>query len=112
MKIFDQTSYYFVGIGGIGISAIARMLNLQGKKVSGSDIAESEITNDLEKIGIKVNIGQKAENIPDDAEVVIYTIAVPADNTEMIEAKKRGLKIISYPEALGELSKEMFTIAV
>lgn len=110
--MFDYKKYHFLGIGGIGVSAIARMLFLQGKEVSGSDSGESEITNDLKKLGIKIFIGQKAENLEDGIDVLIYTIAVKDDNPEMLEAKKRSLVCLSYPQALGELSKEMFTIAV
>jgi len=112
MKIFDYKKYHFVGIGGIGISAIARMLFLKGKEVTGSDNDESEITEDLRKIGIKVFIGQKAENLEKDTEVVIYSVAIKEDNPEIFEAKKRGLVCLSNPQTLGELSKEMFTIAI
>lgn len=139
-KILDKQNYHFIGIGGIGISAIARMLILQGKKVSGSDSSQSEITDDLEKLGVKIFIGQKAENIGKDTEVVIYTVAIPENNPEMQEARKRereaksvvertsGAKrgqesgttdfaeksfaCFSYPETLGELSREMQTIAI
>lgn len=139
-NLLTKNSYHFIGIGGIGISAIARMLQMQGKKVTGSDAAKSEITDDLEKLGIKVEIGQRAENIPKDTEVIIYTVAIPEDNPEMIEARRRSreakpvaertsaakrgqvsgttgfasleLICVSYPEFLGELSKKMFTIAI
>lgn len=112
MKIFDYKKYHLIGIGGIGISAIARKLQLEGKEVSGSDASQSEITEDLEKLGIKINIGQKAENIQEGTEVVIYTVAIPESNPELIEARKRGIICKTYPEVLGELSKDMFTIAV
>ena len=110
--MFDYNSYHFIGIGGIGISAIARMLYLRGKKVSGSDNSESEITEDLKKLGIPVSIGHKAENLSKEAEAVIYTIAIPEENPELKEAQKRKIACVSYPEALGELSKKMFTIAI
>lgn len=110
--MFDYNSYHFIGIGGIGISAIARMLKMRGKKVTGSDNSESEITEDLKKLGIPVSIGHRAKNMPADAEEVIYTIAIKEDNPELAEAKGRGLLCVTYPEALGELSKKMFTIAV
>lgn len=103
---------HFIGIGGIGISAIARMFLLEGKKVSGSDVEKSQVTAELEKPGALISIGQKAENIPADAELVIYTIAVTKENPEFAEAKKRGLAMLSYPEVLGQISKEKFTIAV
>src|SRR3989344_2746016 len=121
MEILGKNNYHFIGIGGIGVSAMARMFYLQGKKVSGSDVEQSEITDDLEKLGIKVNIGQKAENIPTDTEVVIYTVAISEDNPEMQEVKRRAkpvtertsaakrgqvsgvtdFALASYPEALG-----------
>lgn len=112
MEMFNHKKYHFLGIGGIGVSAIARMLSLQGKEVSGSDNSQSEITDDLEKLGIKIFIGQKAENLETGTEVVIFTVAMAEDNPELKEARKRGLICLSYPEVLGEISKKMFTIAV
>ncbi len=113
-------SVHFIGIGGIGISAIARMFLLKGNpstgsgriRVSGSDMAESEVTEELRKCGVRVCIGQRAENIPTECDLVIYTIAVPPDNPEFAEAKQRGMPLLSYPEALGIISKEKFTIAI
>lgn len=112
MNIFNFKKYHFIGIGGIGVSAIARMLFLQGKIVTGSDNGQSEITEDLKKLGIKVFIGQKAENLEKDVEMVIYSVAIEENNPEIVEAKRRGLVCLSNPQMLGELSKEMFTIAV
>jgi UDP-N-acetylmuramate--alanine ligase len=103
---------YFIGIGGIGISAIARMLVLEKKIVIGSDASSSEITANLQKLGIKIYIGQKKENIPTGVDLVIYTVAVKADNPEFIEAKNRGLKMITYAETLTEISNSKYTIAV
>lgn len=103
---------YFIGIGGIGISAIARMLLAENKQVSGSDSSESEITKSLEKIGAKIFIGQKAENIPESIDLFIYTVAVKEDNPEFIEAKSRGVKMMTYAETLNEISKSKYTIAV
>jgi UDP-N-acetylmuramate--alanine ligase len=114
MTTFFNTykNVHFIGVGGIGISAIARMFLLEGKKVSGSDRDASHITHELEKLGAVFNTGHAAENIPADTDLVIYTIAVPADNPELVEAKKRGLKTMTYPEALGQISKEKYTIAI
>ena len=75
---------------------MARMLFLQGKIVAGSDSGQSEITDDLEKLGIKVFIGQKAENLDDDTEVVIYSVAIKEDNPEILEAKKRNLIFVEF----------------
>jgi len=103
---------HFIGIGGIGISAIARMLLSLGKKVSGSDSSQSEITDGLKKMGAQIFIGQKKENISDDIDLFIYTVAVKADNPEFIEAKSRGVKMMTYAQTLNEISASKYTIAV
>ena len=103
---------YFVGIGGIGMSALAQLLKDEGVTVSGSDREESPTTELLKKKGIAVHIGQKAENVPPDADTVIYTEAAWEDNVERLEAKKLGLPQQSYFEALGEVSRRKRTIAV
>ena len=103
---------HFIGIGGIGVSAIARMMLHEGKEVSGSDRDKSEITEMLEQIGIKVFYGQKAENISVGTDLVVYTVAISDDNPELMQAKKMGIKLMTYPEFLGSISKDKFTIAV
>jgi UDP-N-acetylmuramate--alanine ligase len=108
----EAKNIYFIGIGGIGISAIARLLISLGKKVSGSDLSGSEITKGLEKIGVQIYIGQKKENIPSEIDLFIYTVAIKEDNSEFIEAKKRGVKMLTYAQTLNEISKSKYTIAV
>jgi UDP-N-acetylmuramate--alanine ligase len=103
---------HFIGIGGIGISAIAKMFLLEGKKVSGSDTSDSEIIAELFKAGAKISIGHDAKNLPKETDFVIYTIAITEENPEFIEAKKRGLQMITYPQALHEISKDKYTIAI
>lgn len=102
---------HFIGIGGIGVSAIARMMLLEGKEVSGSDVSESLITKQLSELGVKIFFNHKREN-PGNSDLVIYSPAVAADNPEILEAEKRGVPIFSYPEMLGEISRDKFTIAV
>ncbi|KKW10321.1 MAG: UDP-N-acetylmuramate-L-alanine ligase [Parcubacteria group bacterium GW2011_GWA2_49_9] len=123
---FSKTkTVHFIGIGGIGTSAIARMFLLEGKRVSGSDMAESEVTEGLREAGATIFINESdAEKgrplrqraplfeVPSDTELVIYTIAIPQEHAELVEAKKRGIPVISYPEALGVISKEKYTIAI
>lgn len=114
-KDFDITKYkrvHFIGIGGIGVSAVARMMLYEGKEVTGSDRSESEITEMLEQIGIKVSYGQKAENISIGTDLVVYTVAITDDNPELMQAKKLSIATMTYPEFLGALSKDKFTIAV
>lgn len=103
---------YFIGIGGIGMSAIARMFLLQKKQVSGSDLGSSKITDELKKLGAKIAIGQSAENLPKDADLVVFTLAIPAENPELKAARAKKIPTLSYPEILGLISKEKFTIAV
>ena len=103
---FDNPiSVYFIGIGGISMSGLALVLADRGFRVSGSDRSESEATAELEKAGIKVNFGQRAENIdtvikPD---LVVYTAAIHPDNPEFAAAKKLGIPMLTRAELLGQI---------
>lgn len=103
---------YCIGIGGIGISALARYYRARGAMVSGSDRADSELISDLRKEGIAVSIGHKAGHIPWHTDMVIYSAAVREENPEMQECRSRGIPVMSYAEALGEVTKQYITIAV
>ena len=76
----NARTIYMTGIGGIGMSALAQMLKAQGKDVRGSDREESPTTALLAEKGIAVDIGQRAENVPSDCELLIYSDAVPEHN--------------------------------
>jgi len=76
---------HFIGIGGIGTSAIARMFLLEGKSVSGSDREESEVTKALQDVGVVVYVGDVQNNLPKDCELVIYSIAVPQEHAELYQ---------------------------
>ena len=88
---------HFVGIGGIGMSAIASVLNAMGYTITGSDLAKTEKTKSLEKSGIKIFYGHKAKNIEDDIIAVVTSSAISPTNEEIIEAKKKRLWL--YQEA-------------
>ena len=114
---------YFIGIGGIGISALAQYYLEKGVKVYGSDLVSSEITKMLEKKGAKIFINSKGksqnskpqvktQNLIKNSNLVIYSKAVPHSHPELRLARKLKKKCLSYPEALGELTKRYFTIAV
>lgn len=103
---------YFIGIGGIGMSALAQFLQDRGVAVSGSDREESPTTALLTDKGITVHIGQKEENVPGDADLIIYTEAAWEDNPERMRAKELGLRQISYFAALGEAAEGKRVIAV
>ena len=103
---------HFIGIGGIGMSALAQYFNDQGVTVSGSDRSESPVTELLEQKGIAVSIGQKAENVPTDAGMVVYSDAVPEDNPERVRAKELVIPELSYFKMLGQVSLGKRTLAV
>ena len=103
---------HFVGIGGIGVSAIARMMLAEGKIVSGSDTSDSAIIDELRKLGAKIFIGHSADNVADDVDLIVYTPAAAADNPELKRAAKMGISALSYPEMLGIISKNKYTIAI
>lgn len=103
---------HMVGIGGIGMSALAQLLHSRGVKVTGSDREESPTTALLEKTGISVSIGHDGCVIPADTELLIYSDAVWEDNPERMRAKDMGLEQASYFHALGALASDMRTLAV
>ena len=112
MNIDNLKTIHFVGIGGIGISAVAKLVVLQRKKVSGSDIKESETLDELRKLGVRVFIGHNEKNLPPETELLVYSSAVPISNPERTAAKKQGIPQLSYFEFLGEISKTKKTIAI
>lgn len=102
---------HFIGIGGMGMSALAQYFKDQGALVTGSDRERSPVTDLLEKKGISVIVGQKAENVPS-ADVVVYSDAVPEDNPERARTKELGIPQKSYFQMLGEVSAGKRTIAI
>lgn len=104
---------HIIGIGGIGVSALARYYLADGARISGSDLQSSEITDGLLQAGVTIAIGKhRAANIPKDATLVVYTAAAAKDNLELKTAKKRGITVKSYAEAISELTKKYRTITV
>ncbi len=101
----DAKRIFFVGIGGINMSSLAAISRARGYEVSGSDRSVSANTERLEKDGIHVHIGHSAENVCD-TDALIYTVSVPLDNPEYVEAGKRGIPRISRADYLGWLMKK------
>jgi UDP-N-acetylmuramate--alanine ligase len=112
MKLREYKNVHCIGIGGIGLSAIARYCHAHGAMVSGSDGHTSRITEDLTREGILFHQGHNGEHVGEAVDLVIYTIAVSDSNPELAFARKRGITCLTYPEALGMLTKEYTTIAV
>lgn len=101
----NKIKVHFMGIGGISMSGLAEILHDRGFTISGSDREPSEITKNLESKGIKIFYGQKAENITDDIDLLVYTAAISSDNPELIAAKEKGIEIIPRAELLGQIMK-------
>lgn len=99
----EPVHIHFIGIGGISMSGLAEILLDEHFTVSGSDNKESSLTDHLVSMGAKVFIGQKASNIEDTVQVVVYTAAIHEDNEEYQEAVRRGLPMLSRAELLGQL---------
>lgn len=103
--------YHLVGIGGIGMSGIARLLLKRNIKVSGSDLKESRLTDELKKLGAEIYIGHNPINIKG-ADVVVYSSAIRQNNPEIQEAKKQGLPLLKRAKALADLMKAQTIIAI
>jgi UDP-N-acetylmuramate--alanine ligase len=103
---------HIVGVGGVGMSAIALLLARMGHEVSGSDLKESVSLARLEAAGVHVNVGNRAENVPRDADAVVYSTAIPARNVELVAARELGISVLHRSAALAALAATRRTIAV
>ncbi len=104
---------FFVGIGGIGISAIARMMILEGKEVLGSDMSAGEMTSELSELGAKISIGQGFELIPSDTDLIVYTTAIKHYDPALVaKITESGIPSKTYPQMLHIVTAGKYTIAV
>ena len=105
---------YFIGIGGIGMSAIARYYNAKGFKVSGYDKTPSPLTHALEAEGIEIHYEDNTDFIPKDVEntLVVYTPAIPADMGELVYVQQKGYRVIKRSRMLGEIAEGHRCMAV
>jgi len=101
----DYKKVHCIGIGGIGLSAIAEILISRGYEVSGSDMRESEITEKLMADGAKIFLGHRARNV-ESVDLVIYSAAVGSDNPELARARELGIPTVTRAQALGALMEE------
>lgn len=103
---------HVIGIGGIGVSAVAKIFLEQGKIVTGSDVNQSELTTNLEKRGVKIFYSHQASNLAEDVDLLVYSPAVPETNPERVKAAELNIQQKSYPEFLGVFLHDKKTIAV
>ena len=117
MNLQPITNVYFIGIGGIGMSALARYFNTNGKVVAGYDRTPTDITEMLEKEGIKVHFTDELDAIPNsfknvETTLVVYTPAVPKDHKELVFFQENGYQVVKRSEVLGFITKNTFCLAV
>ena len=105
---------YFIGIGGIGMSAIARYFKFKGLEVSGYDRTPSELTGELESEGMAIHYEDNPDFIPKDVgkTLVVYTPAIPADMKELVYVREHGYDVVKRSRVLGTISEGQRCLAV
>jgi UDP-N-acetylmuramate--alanine ligase len=103
---------YFVGIGGIGMSAIARYFISRGIQVSGYDRTSTALTQELEREGIVIHYHEYVNGIPKDVDLVVYTPAIPKEHTELVYYQTNGYKVVKRSDVLQAISSDSFNICV
>lgn len=103
---------YFIGIGGIGMSALARYFHAKGVEVSGYDKTSTPLTRALEDSGIKIHYEERVDLAPQDADVVVYTPAIPAQHAELVYYKEHGYTVVKRSDVLQWITESSFNICV
>jgi UDP-N-acetylmuramate--alanine ligase len=109
---FAGKHIHFVGIGGCGVSGLARLLRSQGATASGSDATPTDVTRQLQDSGIAVSHEQDAGRLPEACDLVVASAAIPGDHPEMVAAHARGIPVLTYAEALGRAQAERTGISI
>ena len=110
--IEKMNEVYFIGIGGIGMSAIARFFHAGGVKVSGYDKTPTVLTKELEASGIKVHYEENVELVPKNVDLVVYTPAIPAEHKELVYYQTNGYKVVKRSDVLQIISQSSFNICI
>jgi UDP-N-acetylmuramate--alanine ligase len=103
---------YFIGIGGIGMSAIARYFHSKGIEVSGYDRTPTELTKELENEGISIHYSEDVSAIPKEVDLVVYTPAVPKEHAELLYYREHGYKVVKRSDVLQAISADSFNICI
>ena len=112
MDLSKINNLYFLGIGGIGMSALARYFNRQGKRIAGYDLTPTPLTAQLEQEGMQIHYAEDISKIPEETDLVVYTPAIPGENKEFIYLQQSAMPMMKRARILGELTKNHFTVAV
>lgn len=102
---------HFIGVGGIGMSGLAEILRTLEFDVSGSDLREGETTGRLKRLGVRIDVGHREENVRG-SDVVVYSSAIRDDNPEIVEARRLGIPVIPRAEMLAELMRVKYGVAI
>jgi UDP-N-acetylmuramate--alanine ligase len=112
-KIIEKIkSVYFIGIGGIGMSALARYFHSKGVKISGYDKTETSLTKELAATGIEIHYEEKIDLIPKEAGLVVYTPAIPKEHKELLYYQQNGYKVVKRSDVLQMISAGSFNICI
>ena len=117
MNLKNIHNVYFIGVGGIGMSALARYFKANGKNVAGYDKTQTKITDSLELLGIEIHFDDSVEHIPEtflniEKTMVVYTPAIPENHLEYNYLKKKGFTILKRAEVLGKITEDTYCLAV
>ncbi|MBS1604034.1 MAG: UDP-N-acetylmuramate--L-alanine ligase [Bacteroidetes bacterium] len=112
IELKDIKRLYFIGIGGIGMSALARYFRFHGREVSGYDRTETDLTRRLAEEGIDIHYTEDAGAIPKDVDLVVYTPAVPAEHKELVWYQQHSYTLMKRSEVLGLITSGSFNICV
>ncbi len=112
MDLKDLKNIYFLGIGGIGMSALARYFHTKGLFVSGYDKTPTALTDQLQQEGIQIHFNEDTSLIPDKVDLVVYTPAIPETNKEYQYVIKNNYRLIKRAQLLGLITRNNFTIAI
>ncbi len=112
MELKDIKNIYFIGIGGIGMSALARYFLSRGIRVSGYDRTATPLTRQLEQEGIAIHYEDDPQQAPKDAELIVYTPAVPTDHKELLYYRQHDYTVLKRSDVLGAITNSSFNICV
>src|SRR5678815_4782388 len=108
----SMKAIYFIGIGGIGMSALARYFHSKGVKVSGYDKTPSSLTKELEQEGMKIHYEENVDLLPKDAELVVYTPAIPKEHRELVYYQQNGYNVVKRSDVLQIATESSFNICI
>ncbi|MEE9312361.1 MAG: UDP-N-acetylmuramate--L-alanine ligase [Planctomycetota bacterium] len=112
MKLSHLRKIHFIGIGGAGVSGLARIAIQSGIQVSGSDMVESDFTRELIPLGATIHVGHHRDNVPADASLTVISAAIRPENHEYRESGRLGIRIMKYAEALGEITRSFTNLCI